>query len=85
MKDKYMENVAKCQHDFSGEFEIYSCETPYCTIIETRCKKCFVYKTECGCGYNNGFSGWPLSRIRNNDMKKAFKYKKQEARNDRLV
>ena len=75
MNDKML----SCKHkNISGTYwEIYSCETPYCTATETYCLDCRAFIVKCGCGYNNGISGWPLKRYRQMEFKKEIKYRLQ--------
>jgi len=40
------------------------CSTPYCSGHEVRCQDCGVYISKCGCGSENGMSGWPHKRWR---------------------
>jgi hypothetical protein len=63
---RFWEKVDKCDHknmspDYLGG--VY-CDTPYCGGWEERCLDCGVYITKCGCGCNNGMSGWPEKRWR---------------------
>lgn len=53
-----------CSHErlSNNYYESFSCETPFCEGSEIRCLQCGVYITTCGCGYNNGISGWPRKR-----------------------
>ena len=56
--------VKKCKHtnlspDYLGH--IY-CDTPYCEGSEYHCLDCGVFISKCGCGSNNGRSGWPNKR-----------------------
>jgi hypothetical protein len=53
--------VKRCKHknlspDYLGH--IY-CDTPYCEGSEDHCLDCGVFISTCGCGSNNGMSGWP--------------------------
>lgn len=34
-----------------GDVTMYSCETPYCSVIEGRCLLCGGVWSECDCGY----------------------------------
>lgn len=57
---KFWEKAHKCSHenlspDYLG---CTTCSTPYCSIVETHCLDCGVFISECGCGANNGMSGW---------------------------
>jgi len=62
-----------CNHENkSGNyFEEWHCETPYCQVFEWHCLDCGVYVTECGCGYNNGMSGWSRHRRQSFRRKQA--------------
>ncbi len=63
---KFWEKVDKCKHEnlSSCYYEFIYCPTPYCGGRESHCLDCDVYITKCGCGYNNGMSGWPEERWR---------------------
>jgi len=61
-KNSFWNKVMKCEHKWGEYYDGGSCETPYCGWSEVRCKKCGVYKVSCGCGYNNGYDGWPKRR-----------------------
>ena len=62
----FWKSVEKCEHKnmSPGYFEYISCGTPYCSGQEEHCLDCGVYITSCGCGSNNGMSGWPVKRWR---------------------
>lgn len=49
---------------YPNYIEIWHCETPYCQVTEYHCKDCGMFIMECGCGYNNGISGWSEKRWR---------------------
>lgn len=62
--DKFWNKVGRCKHknlspDYCGN--VY-CTTPYCNGNETHCLDCGVFISECGCGCNNGLSGWSYKR-----------------------
>ena len=61
---KFWDKVLKCEHKNldPNYYEHVSCGTPYCSGHETHCLDCGVYISECGCGFNNGMSGWPYRR-----------------------
>jgi len=61
---KFWEKVEKCEHKNLNPnyFESISCDTPYCHGSEEHCLDCGVYISKCGCGFNNGMSGWPERR-----------------------
>lgn len=63
---EFWDKVIKCDHSNLSEtyLDVYKCGTPYCSVTETRCRKCKVYINNCGCRYNNGFSGWPEKKWR---------------------
>jgi len=62
--NKFWDKVLKCKHENLNPnyYEDIYCPTPYCSGYETHCLDCGVYISECGCGYNNGMSGWPYRR-----------------------
>jgi hypothetical protein len=67
LKNKFWDKVYKCQHEPTENYlENFSCSTTYCDGMEWRCKHCGVYISECGCGSNNGMSGWSMKRWRKN-------------------
>ena len=61
---KFWEKVHSCKHEHldTNYHRYIPCGTPYCGGSESHCLDCGVYITECYCGFNNGMSGWPLSR-----------------------
>lgn len=55
LKWLFWNRVYKCNHEWDGDVcNLITCATPLCSGTETRCKKCGVYKSECGCGYQDG-------------------------------
>lgn len=61
--NKFWGKVLTCHHEWSKTYSAYVvCSTPHCSGTESKCKKCRVYETTCGCGSNNGISGWPERR-----------------------
>lgn len=70
--DKFWERVMKCEHKNLNPnyYEYVSCWTPYCGGSEVHCLDCGVYISKCGCGSNNGMSGWPQKRHRTEEIKK---------------
>jgi hypothetical protein len=61
---KFWDKVEKCKHenispDYLGGV---SCDTPYCRGKETHCLDCGVFISDCGCGSNDGMSGWSWLR-----------------------
>lgn len=69
---KFWDKVDKCKHeDMSPDhFENIYCDTPYCGGQEEHCLDCGAYISSCGCGSNNGMSGWPEVRWRKIRSKK---------------
>jgi len=59
----FWDKVNECKHANLSDYlvPIY-CGTPYCTGMETHCLDCGVYISECGCGADNGMSGWSWKR-----------------------
>jgi len=51
--------VNRCKHDWTDYCKTGPCATPYCSYTELHCRKCGVYRTECGCEFENGMSGEP--------------------------
>jgi len=75
MVKDYWKKVSKCKHtNLSPDYleDVY-CDTPYCGGWEDHCLDCGVYITKCGCGFNNGMSGWPEKRHRLEERKKYSK------------
>ena len=66
---KFWERVGNCEHkNLSPNYlEYIYCSTPYCSGHEVHCLDCGAYISECGCGCNNGISGWSNKRWRNYD------------------
>ncbi len=63
IKPTFQDRVGLCRHQWSDNYSVrISCGTPYCSGSETRCVKCRVFKSTCGCGSENGMSGWPHKR-----------------------
>lgn len=58
MRKSFWSKVENCKH------ENVRCVTEYCNGHESHCADCGVYIQECGCGFNNGMSGWPKSRYK---------------------
>jgi hypothetical protein len=73
---KFWDKVSKCKHKNldASYYEYVPCWTPYCSGWESRCLDCGVYITECGCGFNNGMSGWPDRRWQRLQNKKEKEY-----------
>ena len=67
---KFWEKVSNCKHEETANYlvSVY-CDTPYCHGYEYHCKHCGVYVTECGCGYNDGMSGWSHKRHLNHEKR----------------
>ena len=53
-----------CQHKnlYENYYYGFACWTTYCHAQEVRCKDCGMFITSCGCGFNNGESGWSETR-----------------------
>ena len=66
MKHSFWYKVKHCKHEhLSPDYNpIVHCWTPYCTASESHCLDCGVYIRECGCGSENGLSGWSVKRHR---------------------
>ena len=64
MSKEFWDKVDKCKHKNMNpdHVKIVYCSTPYCGGWEEHCFDCGVYITKCGCGFNNGMSGWPEKR-----------------------
>jgi hypothetical protein len=62
---KFWEKVEKCKHEnlYENYYVNIYCSTPYCDGEEVHCKDCGAYISTCGCGCNDGISGWPWKRI----------------------
>jgi len=61
--NNFWDKVEKCSHENLSDYhETVLCPTPYCSGYENHCLDCGVYISKCGCGFNNGLSGWPQSR-----------------------
>jgi hypothetical protein len=70
---KFWKKVLKCEHEHLSEdyCEIFRCGTPYCSGDEVHCLDCGVYISECGCGFENGMSGWSRNRHRTEERKRS--------------
>ena len=71
---KFWEKAQSCKHEnFYPDYHVsFSCGgTPYCSGYEIHCKDCGIYISQCGCGWNNGLSGWSYKRHRHWEKKKA--------------
>lgn len=66
----FWDKVKKCRHkNLSPDYAVpIYCQTPYCGGDEAHCLDCGVFISKCGCGYNNGMSGWPQKRWRKIEM-----------------
>ena len=64
--NSFWARVDSCEHrdeDSSPDYgPSINCMTPYCEGHEYHCLRCGVYISHCGCGSNNGMSGWPMRR-----------------------
>jgi len=71
-ENKFWDKVLKCKHENldPNYYEYIGCPTPYCSGSEVHCLDCGVFISECGCGYNNGMSGWPHKRWQTERSKK---------------
>ena len=81
---KFWDKVIKCEHKNldPNYYEYVPCGTPYCGGHEMRCLDCGVYITKCGCGFNNGMSGWPDRRWRRLWRKKERIYVSKNVSNN---
>lgn len=68
---KFWDKVDQCKHDnlYENYCEPVPCSTPYCSGYETHCKDCKVYISKCGCGSENGMSGWSRNKWNNKGVK----------------
>ena len=82
--NKFWDKVEKCDHKNlePNYYKNVPCGTPYCYGRETHCLDCGVYITECGCGFNNGMSGWPDRRHRRLWRKKEQVYVSKNVSNN---
>lgn len=64
--------ASKCKHEntYPNYAVSFACPTPYCGGTEYHCRDCGVYLASCGCGYNNGMSGWSHKRWLNFNKKR---------------
>ena len=69
----FWDRALACKHEsISPNYYVsFGCGTPYCRGYQSHCLDCGVYISECGCGFNNGMSGW--SHLR----EKRFREKKE--------
>ena len=69
----FWDKVNKCKHKnlYDNYLKMISCSSPYCYGHEVHCKDCNVYISTCGCGSENGMSGWSKQRWRNHERKKS--------------
>ena len=60
----FWDTVEKCDHDnLTDHFDTFTCSGAYyCDGQEVHCRDCGVFITTCGCGFNNGESGWSRKR-----------------------
>jgi hypothetical protein len=73
MNQKFWDKVSNCKHEATDNYYIqFNCGTPYCTVTEYHCKHCGAYIQECGCGSNDGISGWSYKRWKNFNDKKLI-------------
>ena len=74
ISERFWKKVEKCNHEnlSPNYYETFSCWTPYCNGIETYCLDCGVYIRKCGCGAENGMSGWPNKRHLKLERKKLY-------------
>lgn len=71
---KFWQKVLTCHHEWSKHYSAYlRCNTPNCSGTESKCKKCGVYRSTCGCGGEEGLSGWPERRHQEHYIKQAEK------------
>ena len=63
-KETFIQRVTKCRHKNLSEtyLKTWSCATPYCEAEESHCLDCGMFIIVCGCGCENGLSGWSYSR-----------------------
>lgn len=68
---KFWDKVDKCSHENLSPdyYEGVPCWTPYCGGTEDHCLDCGVFISSCGCGFNNGMSGWSNKRWREKEKK----------------
>jgi hypothetical protein len=61
---KFWDKIDKCKHkNLNPDYiEGIYCHTPYCGGDEVHCDDCGVFISQCGCGSNNGMSGWSENR-----------------------
>lgn len=77
--ETFWKKVHKCKHEPTSNYLKYIyCDTPYCSCHEWHCRKCGVYISECGCGCNNGMSGWSEKRWKNYNKKKYKNYENKK-------
>jgi len=83
---KFWDKVIKCKHKNLNPnyYETIYCPTPYCSGHESHCDDCGVYISKCGCGFNNGMSGWSERRWRYHQTKITYKIIKEMELNGRL-
>lgn len=76
----FWERVEACDHEnLSPDYAVgFRCGTPYCRGDEYHCLDCGVYITKCGCGYNDGMSGWSDGRWRTYRKKRAAKRREEQ-------
>ena len=65
----FWQKVEKCKHEnLTDYYHMFTCGTPYCEVVEVRCRDCKVYIMTCGCNVNTGMSGWPWSRVGKHEL-----------------
>jgi hypothetical protein len=78
---KFWDKVIKCKHEHLNPnyWEYIYCPTPYCSGHEVHCLDCGVFITKCGCGSNNGMSGWPERRWIRFEKKKRWENERKRS------
>jgi len=73
--DRFWRKVHRCKHENMSPdyYEYIHCETPYCGGSEEHCLDCGVFIATCGCGSNNGLSGWSEKRHKKIRFKEFIK------------
>ncbi len=80
---RFWRRVGRCKHEWYPNYlEYVPCSTPMCGGSESYCMKCGVYVTKCGCGCENGMSGWPYRRFRRAEIKRRLRLAEKARRDD---
>ena len=83
----FWDKVYACEHkNLSPNYSEYIyCGTPYCSGSEEHCLDCGAYIQECGCGYNNGMSGWSHKQYKTRSTTNATRFTTEEGKQQLVI